>query len=161
MDSIICNDCLTKPKARDKDNVVTLLGKCYCASIVEPSTAFEPHMWQLDLQPDKGSAKLIRELGLNIRNRGDERGDYVRITKRVIGRKKVICPCCGEVSTKEYERSPPAVWDAQNNPWDGRLVGNGSTVIVDTQLVHWKWHKESGIQADLLSVKVIDLITCP
>ena len=174
MDSIICNDCITKPKDKDKNNVVTLVGECYWASIVEPNTKFEPKgVWQLDLHPDKGSAKLIRELGLDIKNRGTEMlapqrsnfllsdGDFVRIKKMVIGRKEVICPCCGEVSIKEYERSPPTVWDAQNNPWDGRLVGNGSTVIVDTQLVHWKYQKKSGIAADLLSVKVIDLITYP
>ena len=162
MDSIICNDCITKPKDKDKNNVVTLVGECYFASIIEPDTKFEPKgIWQLDLHPDKGSAKLIRELGLDIKNRATEMGDFVRIKKMVIGRKEVICPCCGEVSIKEYERSPPTVWDAQNNPWDGRLVGNGSTVIVDTQLVHWEYLKKSGIVANLLSVKVINLITYP
>ena len=53
MDSIICSDCITKPIDKDKNNVVTLVGECYWAFLIDPDTKFESKgIRQHDLHPD-------------------------------------------------------------------------------------------------------------
>ena len=62
-----------------------LTGKCYWASVVEPRAMFEP-AWQVDLCLDEDTKPLVQEAGLKIRNKGDERGEFITLKRKVYGR---------------------------------------------------------------------------
>ena len=62
-----------------------LTGKCYWASVVEPNSTFEP-AWQVDLCLDADSKALVEGAGLNVRNKEDERGEFVTLKRKVQGK---------------------------------------------------------------------------
>tara|TARA_R110002020_G_scaffold82192_6_gene203549 strand:- start:1004 stop:1507 length:504 start_codon:yes stop_codon:yes gene_type:complete len=129
-----------------------LTGKCYWASVVEPNSTFEP-AWQLDLCLNEKTKVLVDEAGLNIRNKSDDRGEFITLKRKVQG--------------KNGPRLAPKVVDSQNNPWvvededgksDYKLIGNGSVVTVKALPYEWNYAGKSGKSADLAAVQVIELI---
>ena len=123
---------------------IYLSGKCHYASVVEPNTTFEP-TWQIDIALDKESKKIVEEAGLNIKNKGDDRGQYVTLKRKVLRK-------------DGSRRQAPSVKDSQNNPWDSKLIGNGSTVNVKALPFDWNYAGKTGRSADLTAVQVVDLI---
>ena len=88
---------------------------------------------------------IIEEAELSIANKGDDRGDFVTI-KRKVERKDGT------------QRQGPIVKDSQNNNWDGKLIANGSVVNVKAVPFEWTYAGKSGISADLAAVQVVDFI---
>ena len=123
---------------------IYLSGKCHYASVVEPNTTFEP-TWQIDIALDKESKKLVEAAGLSIKNKGDDRGDYVTLKRKVLRK-------------DGSRRRAPSVKDSQNNPWDSKPIGNGSTVNVKALPFDWSYAGKTGRSADLTAVQVVDLI---
>jgi hypothetical protein len=120
-----------------------LTGKCYWASVVEPNITFEP-AWQVDLCLDADSKALVEGAGLNVRNKEDERGEFVTLKRKVQG--------------KNGPRQAPTVVDSQNNPWDKKLIGNGSVVTVKALPFEWNYAGKAGVSADLAAVQVVEFI---
>jgi hypothetical protein len=125
-------------------DVNIISGKAYWASITSPNTTYEP-VWSVDVCLDKDSKKKIESLGLAVQNKGDDRGDFVKIKRKV--NKKDGNP-----------RQSPVIKDSQNNDWDGSLIGNGSLVNVKFSTYDWTYAGKSGVATDLMGVQVVDLV---
>jgi len=119
-------------------------GKAYWASVVKPNTTFEP-VWTIDVSLDEKNKSIVEADGLKVKNKKDERGDFVTLKRKVEG--------------KNGSNNPPQVVDGQKRPLpDGVLVGNGSTVNVQYKTYEWNWKGNAGIGADLRKIQVVDLV---
>ena len=123
---------------------IYLTGKCHYASLVEPNTKFDP-VWTIQIEVNDENRSAIEGANLPITNKGDDRGDFV-IIKRKVFRKD------------GSERQAPIVKDSQNNPWNNKLIGNGSLVNVKAIPYEWNYAGKTGISADLAAVQVVDFI---
>ena len=94
---------------------------------------------------EDNNRSVIESAGLTISNKGDDRGDFVTI-KRKVSRKDGT------------QRQGPMVKDSQNNAWDGKLIANGSLVNVKAVPFEWNYAGKSGVSADLAAVQVVDFI---
>ena len=125
-----------------------LNGKAYWASVVSPNTTFdEDGVYSVDIAVDANNKKLAEAEGLSIKNKGDDRGDFVTI-KRKAKRKD------GSAN------KAPDVMDGMKRPLQNTLIGNGSDVNVLFKTYEWN-HKptgRSGKSADLKANQVIDLV---
>lgn len=126
-------------------DVHIISGKAYWASILSPNTTYEP-VYSVDVCLDEDTKSLVESLGLNVQNKGDDRGDFVKIKRKVYKR-------------DGSERPAPIVKDSQNNNWDGSLIGNGSMVNVKFATYDWEYNKKTGVASDLMGVQVVDLIS--
>ena len=126
-------------------DVNIISGKAYWASLTSPNTTFEP-VWCVDVCLDEDTKSKVESLGLAVQNKGDDRGDFVKI-KRKVNKKD------GSV------RPSPVIRDSQNNTWDGNLVGNGSLVNVKFTTYDWTYAGKSGVASDLMGVQVVDLVS--
>ncbi len=89
---------------------------------------------------------MVKADGLTIKNKGDDRGDFVTI-KRKVKRKD------------GNENAAPIVVDAQKRPLGiDVLIGNGSIVNVLYSTYDWEFKGRKGTSADLKSVQVTDLV---
>jgi len=122
-------------------------GTAYWASITSPNTTFDADgTWSIDVANLDADNKAIAEKdGLVIKNKGDDRGDFVNI-KRNVKRKD------GNLNTA------PEVLDAQKRTMMSTLVGNGSKVNVLYSTYEWKFKGRAGVSADLEKVQVVDLV---
>jgi len=123
--------------------MTVLSGKVYWASIQQPNTTYEPE-WGLDLIVDDNNRKAIEADGLTIKNKGDERGDFVHIRQKTTRR---------DGSANEA----PEVMDGQKQPFD-QLVGNGSVCNVMYTPFHWDMNGKSGVSPLLKAVQVVNLV---
>jgi hypothetical protein len=128
----------------EMNDPIYITGKCHYASIIEPNTKFEP-VWSIQIEVDDNNRSVIESAGLPIANKGDDRGDFVTI-KRKVARKDGT------------SRQGPLVKDSQNNNWDGKLIANGSVVNVKAVPFEWNYAGKSGVSADLAAVQVVDFI---
>ena len=121
-------------------------GKAYWASLVNPNTTFDSDgTWSIDVSLDEKNKKIAEADGLTIKNKNDDRGDFVSI-KRNVKRKD------GNLNTA------PEVLDAQKRTMMSTLVGNGSKVNVLYSTYEWKFKGRAGVSADLKKVQVVDLV---
>ena len=109
---------------------IFIIGKCHYASITEPNTKFEP-VWSIQVEVNDDNRAIIEEVGLSIANKGDDRGDFVTIKRKVLKKDGT-------------QRQGPVVKDSQNNNWDGKLIANGSTVNVKALPFEWNYAGKSG-----------------
>ena len=123
---------------------IYISGKCHYASIIEPNTKFDP-VWSIQVEVDEDNRSVIEGAGLPINNKDDDRGDFVTIKRKVL-------------RADGSQRSAPFVKDSQNNPWNGKLIANGSTVNVKATPYEWNYAGKSGVSADLAAVQVVDFI---
>ena len=124
---------------------VYITGKCHYASITEPNTKFDP-VWSIQVEVNDDNREVVEKSGLKVANKGDERGDFVTI-KRKVHRKDGT------------ERNAPLVMDSQNNRWNNdKKIANGSTVNVKAIPYEWDYAGKSGISADLAAVQIVDFI---
>jgi len=124
-----------------------LKGNAYWASITSPNTTFDSDgVWTIDVgNLDAKNKKIASNDGLIIKNKGDDRGDFVTI-KRKVRRKD------GNMNTA------PDVVDAQKRKIIGTLVGNGSGVNVLYSTYEWEFGGKTGTSADLRAVQVTNMI---
>jgi len=130
--------------ANNKYDQILLSGKAYWASVVEPNTTYEP-VWQVDVTVDEETKQKLESIGLSVKNKGDDRGDFFSCRRKVVKRD----------GTK---RDAPSVIDAKKMPWDSRLIGNGSTVKVKIQPYEYSYAGKAGVTADFMAMQVIDLV---
>jgi hypothetical protein len=123
-------------------------GKAYWASIVAPNTTFDSDgVWSIDVcNLDKKNLDIVKKDGLTVKNKGDDRGDFVTIKRKVRNQK-----------SGELNRAPTLV-DAQKRAMMNTAVGNGSVVNVKYNPYEWEFGGRKGIGANLNAVQVIDLI---
>mgnify|MGYP003628324920 FL=1 len=121
-------------------------GKAYWASIVNPNTTFDSDgVYSIDVSLDAKNKKIAETDGLTIKNKGDDRGDFVSI-KRNVRRKN------GDFNTK------PTLMDSQKRNMKDTLIGNGSEVSVLYSTYQWEFKGRSGTNADLRAIQVTNLI---
>jgi hypothetical protein len=127
-----------------ENSIKFVSGKAYWASVCAPNTTFEPS-WCIDVTLDEKTKVELESIGLNIQNKGDERGDFIKIKRKVMKRDGT-------------EREAPTVVDSKRNPWDNSLIGNGSDVNVKFKVYEYEYNKKHGVSADLIAVQVVNLI---
>ena len=125
-----------------------LNGKAYWASVVTPNTTFDADgVYSIDLAVDDKTKKVAEGEGLTIKNKGDDRGNFVTFKRKA----------------KRKDGNPnkaPEIMDNMKRPLQNTLIGNGSTVNVLFKTYEWN-HKptnRSGKSADLQAVQVVNLI---
>jgi len=121
-----------------------LSGKAYWAAISNPNTTFEP-VWSIDLALDSKAKKEAIDLGLTVKNKSDDRGDFVTIKRKV--------------KNKSGNDNPaPMLKDSQKRDIRGTLVGNGSDVNVLSKVYDWEYAGKKGKGSDLQAVQVTNLV---
>ena len=122
-------------------------GSAYWASIVSPNTTFDSDgVWSIDVANlDKKNLEVAKTDGLEIKNKGDDRGDFVTV-KRKVRRKD------GSMN------KAPEVKDAQKRTMINTLIGNGSEVNVLYSTYEWEFKGRSGVSADLRAIQVTNLV---
>tara|TARA_R100000951_G_scaffold101356_2_gene92753 strand:- start:2453 stop:2926 length:474 start_codon:yes stop_codon:yes gene_type:complete len=124
--------------------MAVLSGKAHWASISSPNSTFEP-VWQVDLAVEGAELERAKEMGLTIMNKDDDRGQFVRI-KRKVYRKD------------GSKNKSPILKDSKNHVLSEVNVGNGSDVKVLFKTFGWEYAGKNGIGADLQAMQVINLI---
>jgi hypothetical protein len=127
-----------------ENSIKFVSGKAYWASVCAPNTTYEP-TWCIDVTLDEKTKAELESIGLNIQNKGDERGDFIKIKRKVMKRDGT-------------EREAPTVVDSKRNPWDNSLIGNGSDVNVKFKVYEYEYNKKHGVSTDLIAVQVVNLI---
>jgi len=122
-------------------------GTAYWAAITNPNTTFDSDgVWSVDVADlDKKALDSIKKDGLSVKNKGDERGDFITI-KRKVRRKD-----------GSLNRAPDLV-DGQKRTMTNTLIGNGSKVNVHYTTYEWEFKGRPGVSADLRAVQVTELI---
>jgi hypothetical protein len=126
---------------------MVISGKAYWASIATPNTTFDPDgVWTVDVgNLDKAAIDQLKNDGLTVKNKGDDRGDFVTI-KRKVRRKD-----------GQMNRTPDLV-DAKKRQMSNTMIGNGSDVNVLYSTYDWEFKGRKGTSADLKSIQVTTLI---
>jgi hypothetical protein len=128
---------------KDLNTMSIINGTAHWASVVQPNTKFEP-VWCIDVcNLDAKAKKILKADGVSdkIKNVGDERGDFIKITQKVDKRDG------GKFDS-------PKVVDGMKRPFT-QLIGNGSEVSVKYSIREWEYAGKSGIATDLKAVQVI------
>ena len=121
--------------------MTVLSGTVYWASIQAPNTAYEPE-WGLDMLVDDNNRKAFEADGVDIKNKGDERGDFVHIRQKVSRRDGT-------------QNDAPVVMDGQKKPFK-ELVGNGSIANVQYTPFEWSMNGKSGVSPILKRVQIVE-----
>lgn len=122
----------------------TITGKCKWASVSSPNTTFEDPVWTIDVSLDEENLKVVQNDGLNVKNKNDDRGDFVTIKRKVHG--------------KYGPNQAPELVDSKRTPMLNTLIGNGSLVKVIYRPYDWSFGKKTGISGDLKKVQVLELV---
>ena len=122
-------------------------GTAYWASVITPNTKFDADgVWTIDVgNLDDLNKKKAQKDGLTVKNKGDEKDDFVTIKRKVRNAK-------GNLNRQ------PNVVDANKTLITETMVGNGSKVKVLYKPFDWKFAGKSGTSLDLQAVQVIDLV---
>ena len=99
----------------------------------------------LRLALDSANKKKAIDSGLAVKNKDDERGDFVTIKRKV-------------TSKSGNQNNPPSLKDSQKRDIKGTLIGTGSDVNVLYKTYEWSYAGKSGIGADLQAVQVTNLV---
>ena len=122
-------------------------GKAYWASVIKPNTTFDSDgVWSIDVgNLDAKNKKIAKADGLDVKNRGDDRGDFVTIKRKV---RRVD----GD------KNKQPEVIDSYKKDMSNTMIGNGSEVSVLYSTYEWAFRDRSGVSADLRAVQVLELV---
>jgi len=132
---------------RSKVVMSVISGTAYWASVTAPNTTFDVDgVYTIDIcQLDEENKGVVLQDNLEVKNVGDERGDFIT-AKMKVKRKD------GSLN------QPPKVVDSQLNPITNTLVGNGSKIKVSYRPFEWNFGGRSGVSAGLNSVQVLELV---
>ena len=124
-----------------------IAGTAYWASVIHPNTKFDADgVWTIDVgNLDDLNKKKAKKDGLTIKDKGDEKGEFVTIKRRVRNNKGVL------------NRAPNVV-DANKRLITDTMIGNGSKVNVLYEPFEWNFGGKSGVSADLRAVQVTELV---
>ena len=121
-------------------------GDAYWAHVITPNTKFNPDgEWSIEVcNLDDTNKKIAKSDGLTIKNKGDERGDFVTLKQYA--------------RTKDGTFRPMSVKDAQRNlfPNDKR-VGNGSKINASYYPKVYTQYG-GGVKGYLQGVQVVNLV---
>jgi hypothetical protein len=146
INSEVCHNSFINNNERNTQMSV-LKGNAYWASIVSPNTTFDSDgVWSIDVSNlDEKNINQAKADGLDVKNKGDDRGSFVTI-KRKVRRKD------GNMNKQ------PEVVDAAKRNIANTMIGNGSEVNVLYSTYEWEFKGRSGVSADLRAVQVTNLI---
>lgn len=119
-------------------------GKAKWAKVVKPQIdEFNPEgLWSVELEVDEDTANLLKDNGVKPKKGEETSFVFKRKTK----------------SRKGTEITPPLIFDAQGEPWDGSLIGNGSTINVDVSFYTHPASGQYGLGKWLNAVQVVEHI---
>ena len=122
-------------------------GTAYWASVITPNTKFDADgVWTIDVgNLDDLNKKKAQKDGLTIKNKGDEKDDFVTIKRKVRNAK-------GNLNRQ------PNVVDANKTLITETMIGNGSKVNVLYEPFEWNFGGKTGVSADLRAVQVTELV---
>ena len=122
-------------------------GTSYWASVITPNTKFDADgVWTIDVgNLDDLNKKKAQKDGLSIKNKGDEKEDFVTFKRKVRNAK-------GSLNRQ------PNVVDANKRLITDTMIGNGSKVNVLYEPFEWNFGGKTGVSADLRAVQVTDLV---
>lgn len=111
----------------------------WCQRLRKPDEKFQNY--QLNIWFDEDSWKAYNSLGLGLKLRKDDDGEYVTLKR----------PETKLIKREMVEFGPPKVFDKDNNPWDDRIIGNGSKVtakIVVYDTIKGPGHRLESVRVD-------------
>ena len=122
-------------------------GTAYWASVITPNTKFDADgVWTIDVgNLDDLNKKKAQKDGLTIKNKGDEKEDFVTFKRKVRNAK-------GSLNRQ------PNVVDANKRLITETMIGNGSKVNVLYEPFEWNFGGKTGVSADLRAVQVTELV---
>ena len=122
-------------------------GTAYWASVITPNTKFDADgVWTIDIgNLDDLNKKKAQKDGLTVKNKGDEKDDFVTIKRKVRNAK-------GNLNRQ------PNVVDANKTLITETMIGNGSKVNVLYEPFEWNFGGKTGVSADLRAVQVTELV---
>jgi len=122
-------------------------GTAYWASVITPNTKFDADgVWTIDVgNLDDLNKKKAQKDGLTVKNKGDEKEDFVTIKRKVRNNK-------GNLNRQ------PNVVDANKRLVTETMIGNGSKVNVLYEPFEWNFGGKTGVSADLRAVQVTELV---
>ena len=122
-------------------------GTAYWASVISPNTKFDADgVWTIDVgNLDDLNKKKAQKDGRTVKNKGDEKDDFVTIKRKVRNAK-------GNLNRQ------PNVVDANKTLITETMVGNGSKVNVLYEPFEWNFGGKTGVSADLRAVQVTELV---
>lgn len=122
-------------------------GTAYWASVITPNTKFDADgVWTIDVgNLDDLNKKKAQKDGLTVKNKGDEKEDFVTIKRKVRNAK-------GSLNRQ------PNVVDANKRLVTETMIGNGSKVNVLYEPFEWNFGGKTGVSADLRAVQVTELV---
>lgn len=135
---------MSEEKTKSKSDSFVLQGKAFYLNSARPNEL--SGKYQMDLCVDDATVERLTTLGIEVKNKGDDRGNFVTLKR--------------SAETKDGKpMSGPRVIDSEKNEIpDDILVGNGSTVKVITNKFDWKFKGKTGVGLGLDTVQVLDLI---
>ena len=122
-------------------------GTAYWASVISPNTKFDADgVWTIDVgNLDDLNKKKAQKDGLTVKNKGDEKEDFVTIKRKVRNNK-------GNLNRQ------PNVVDATKRLITETMIGNGAKVNVLYEPFEWNFGGKTGVSADLRAVQVTELV---
>ena len=121
-------------------------GEAYWAHVITPNTKFNPvGEWSIEVcNLDAKNKKIAEGDGLTIKNKDDDRGDFVTLKQYA--------------RTKDGSPRKISVKDSQRNPFpNDKLIGNGSKVNVSYFPKEYTVYG-GGVKGYLNAVQVVDLV---
>ena len=127
--------------------MAVLKGKAHWAKLDRAVNAFDPSKprWSIDVELDAEGKAQIEELGIPVKNKDDDRGDFVTFQK-------------DQFLSNGQELPKPRLIDAKKNDISGTLVGNGSMVKVSFYPKEWKYANRQGVRGVLKDVQLLELV---
>lgn len=127
-------------------NIHYLTGKAFWAKVLGPPVPNynrDGNEWTFDFTPDNlAEVKAIEPLAKKIKNKGDERGEFIQLKQK-------------EKTAAGKNNRPITVVDARNRPWNPAVkIGNGSLVEVKVDIVPYK--TTTGVYP--LAIRVLELV---
>jgi|TARA_R110002020_G_scaffold17190_4_gene60630 hypothetical protein len=125
-----------------------ITGKSYWAKLQNAQNPFDESKprWSIDVALNADGVKLIKGHNIPIKDKEDDRGEFVTMYKDQYLRDGTELP-------------KPRLMDAQKNDISGTLIGNGSLVKVSFTPREWKMSGRAGVRAVLKDVQVLDLVS--
>lgn len=124
-------------------------GSVYWAKVIgapRPNYDGDGREWTYDFCPD--DTTFLKDAKLLDRLKEDEKGTipgpYLRLKKP-------------EFNKEGDKNEPIRIYDAENEPWDDRLLGNGTRVVAKLSIVDWGKGKKKSIYTQALRVE--DLVS--
>jgi len=118
--------------------LMKIMGKAYWTKLSVPDQFGK---FTMDVTLDEKSVKIFEELGLEVRNTGDDRGDFASFTQYA--------------TFPDGEPREVEVYNAAMKPFTGGLIGNGSIVNIEFKSKDWSYGGRSGTRNEIRKVQIL------